>query len=186
VRARLLTGGCELGFSILSVLEELGEVGGHAFGARLRESIKWFLIDGSDLMRHLEDGDVRGVLYVGRRVEHAWQHLEHFARNWIDAGEAESDNWATEVAALAQWRARLPAIPSQGSAVEAWVGCARDAFSIAGDAVDSLEQDGSVVRVQMRLAREAYSVFRVAKYEWIDLAVSAEELIDFAYQVLDA
>ncbi len=38
----------------------------------------------------------------------------------------------------------------------------------------------------MRIAREAYSVYRVAKYRWIALTIPSAELADASYQALES
>jgi len=42
------------------------------------------------------------------------------------------------------------------------------------------------VTVQTRVAREAYSLYRVAKYRWIAMALDPDDRAAVAYQVLES
>jgi hypothetical protein len=168
------------------VLDDDGITDVAAFGRQLRESIDWFLINGTDLVPHLELANADGALYVGRRVEHSWRALERFVDNWAEANGGYDGDWAEDAARIAAETARLPPLPDPQTLAAAWAACAHGAFQVAGDAVHMLEPRRDVVPVQMRIAREAYSLYRLAKYRWIALAFGPNELADVAYQALES
>jgi hypothetical protein len=80
----------------------------------------------------------------------------------------------------------LPAIPAAEASAAEWSACARDALEMAGDAVFGLAPDAHDVAVGMRVALEAFSLYRLAKYRWIALVLEPADLAAVAYQVLEA
>jgi hypothetical protein len=158
------------------------------FGRSLQEAIKWTLIDAADLMPHLEDADPYLALYVGRRVDQGWRRVEHFAANWLgeDYQDTDPELQARDLERVAEAARRMPPIPAVDDPARCWAACAREALQIAGDAISRLEPDPQVVAVQMRIAREAFSLYRLAKYRWLERAVQAQDLTRVAYQALEA
>ncbi|HLI58636.1 MAG TPA: hypothetical protein VKV21_03125 [Solirubrobacteraceae bacterium] len=158
------------------------------FGRSLQEAIRWMLIDATDLMPQLERADPYGALYVGRRVDQAWRRIEHFAADWLreDYQDTEPELRKRDLERVIEAAGRLPAIPAAEDPAECWVACARDALLVAGDAVNALEPDPHLVGVQMRIAREAFSLYRLAKYRWLAQAMELHELAQVAYQALEA
>jgi hypothetical protein len=156
-----------------------------SFGRQLRESIEWFLINGTDLMPHLEYADPHKALYVGRRVEPCWRALERFTDNWLQRYGPYDGVLSDDLARIAAEAARVPSFPEPGAPATSWAASAHGAFQVAGDAVHRLEPRRDVVPVQMRIARHACSAYRVAKYNWIAIALDASEMMNMADYMLE-
>lgn len=146
------------------------------------------LISDSDLMPQLDSANTDGVLYVGRRVDQSWRRLEHFATKWLGDGYQDTDRelWPRDLESVAEIARRLPAIPAADAPADDWLVCARSALQIAGDAVHALRPDPHCVAVHLRIAREAFSLYRLAKYRWIERAVDPRDLARVGYQALEA
>jgi hypothetical protein len=159
---------------------------------KIEDARHWFLINAEDQMGHLDDaGCITFALYVGRRVEHVWRELDDatgraigdlYPQTRVQDDPRAADDLKTLTAAV---RA-LPAVPAAEASVEDWVRCARGNLQAAGDAVNAMQLSVRSVAVQMRIAREAFSRYRVAKYRWTALAYADEPETALVYQVLEA
>ena len=159
---------------------------------KIEDARHWFLINAGDQLRHLEDpGCIANALYVGRRVEHVWRELDDAA------GRATADYYpqtrtqddprvAEDLETLFTAIHALHAVPNIDAGAEQWVACARGNLQAAGDALNAMELTVRSVAVQMRIAREAFSRYRVAKYRWTVLAYADEPETALVYQVLEA